>query len=310
MEEVEVKSEVRCRSQVTWQELEMLPVEAIKVYSSWAEKAADRMTPFSPPSPPPGLMPPLPSTSRTPRAETYLELKKHLEAIKLEQQKEAGQSPKHKTKKAGTEQANQGAPLKILKRTEDPKPVTAQPLAPILKKPELTHNRAGGIPATSSWMHNRPWIPNKDRRLRTQEASPDACRVFQSAIQSLESTGHVEGARALQLAIPSLVKQSMVRFDLDEAGKSAESLAPLVWRKRGGDNSRTQHQSSRQKAGADYSPYPSPNPLQSGKYGGSSKDTTPTKKVWRATPTSKWSDDGGRLKKGGRWRPVVTNNRI
>ena len=161
---------------------------------------------------------------------------------------------------------------------------------------EPKHNHSGGSSAKASW------TPSRGRQTRTQEASPDTCRVFQSAIHSLESTGHGDGAAALKLAIPSPVKERMVRFDLAETSKGEESLAPLVWRKRRTDNFRIKQYSNQNEAWADYSP----NPQQSGKFGWSSK--TPTKRtLGRATPTSAWLAEGGRLKHGGRWRPVTNN---
>ena len=79
---VEVKQDDRPRSEKVWQELEIIPARAIKVYASWAEVAQYRMTPFSSP---PGLASPVSAAPRVPKPGTFLEIKRHLEAIKLEQ---------------------------------------------------------------------------------------------------------------------------------------------------------------------------------------------------------------------------------
>ena len=79
---VEVKKDDRPRSEKVWQELEIIPDQAIKVYASWAEAAHNRMQPFLSP---PGLASPAAAAPRAPKPGTALEIKRHLDAIRWEQ---------------------------------------------------------------------------------------------------------------------------------------------------------------------------------------------------------------------------------
>ena len=79
---VEVKKDDRPRSEKVWQELEIIPDRAIKVYTSWEEAAHNRMKPFLSP---PGLASPAAAAPRAPKPGTAQEIKRHLDAIRWEQ---------------------------------------------------------------------------------------------------------------------------------------------------------------------------------------------------------------------------------
>jgi hypothetical protein len=288
-DEVEVRKDDRSRSELMWQELETIPVEAIKVYTSWEEAAKDRMKPFSSP---PGLAPPAPAAPRAPKEGTYMEIKKHLEAIRREQRQARGQILNHVDDKQKNRKFVEFAKKKAGAKQD-------------LIQVQMQHIRAqGGSPVVRKKLELRP-APGPLRKGHNVCIPKEGGLILCVAPNAAPPVVTIDSAPNQTTLLPGPPKPRVVTFDPKVVGETTTPRSPLV-RRRGG----THNNLSRWEERADCSPYPPPQERQQGKFEGEQIDRTPIKRVWRAKPVSLGLTTEGHSQGGTRWQPIVTGKNI